>query len=242
MCTLGADSIPQSPPREAAANRSNAGQCVGDSVAFRMSEDALARLEAGLRAQEKKPFPQGAQLPAALGLGLAENAGFPQKDANLSFKLSPPPAPERPRSAPLISQQRHHLGGLLYILIAGAILAPVAYYFSIGGSGQAPGLALTEPKLLEQPTPGQKREQIEAQANNETIGGANQGESKGAPPSPVQAPIAPTMPAMSAMVSPGIPSSGRLHRPRGARHPQTDNRSKRVTFSNSTSQGLLPIR
>src|SRR5260370_29420850 len=122
--------------REGADSSLNLGGCVDESEpSFHMSESALARLEAGLRAQEKKQAPPAGQLPPVFGLRAADsegsNEGSRQTCSRLSFQPSPPLAPERllPQAP---KQRRSALDVTPFVLIAGAIAVTVAYYVSTG--------------------------------------------------------------------------------------------------------------
>jgi hypothetical protein len=145
-----------------------------------MSEGALARLEAGLRAQEKKQVPRAGQLPPVLGLSAVESERASEdsrKTCNIqSFQPSPPLAPERLPFAPerLQSQVRkqRRLDVPLVVLIAGAIAVAVAYYFST--AGVTPELASIKaepvelsPKLIAQPAETKVNNQTGSEENNQ---------------------------------------------------------------------------
>jgi hypothetical protein len=156
-----------------------------------MSEDALARLEAGLRAQEKK-VPRASQLPPVVGLAaLAREGSSPEREGSSPeregssperegsressretcerglFQPAPPLASERLQvHAP--KQRRSNLDVPLLVLIAGTVTVAVAFYFSTT-TGVTPELVSVKgvpvelsPKLIAQP--------IETEAKNQTSG------------------------------------------------------------------------
>ena len=148
----------------------------GSEPSFRMSEDALARLEAGLRAQEKK-VPRASQLPPVVGLAaLGREGSSPEREGSRessretcergSFQPAPPLASERLQVyAP--KQRRSNLDVPLLGLIAGTVTVAVAFYFST--TGATPELVSVKgapvelsPKLIAQP--------IETEATNQTSG------------------------------------------------------------------------
>jgi hypothetical protein len=162
----------------------------GSEPSFRMSEDALARLEAGLRAQEKK-VPRASQLPPVVGLAaLGREGSSPEREGSSperegssperegsressretcergSFQPAPPLASERLQVyAP--KQRRSNLDVPLLGLIAGTVTVAVAFYFST--TGATPELVSVKgapvelsPKLIAQP--------IETEATNQTSG------------------------------------------------------------------------
>jgi hypothetical protein len=162
----------------------------GSEPSFRMSEDALARLEAGLRAQEKK-VPRASQLPPVVGLAaLGREGSRPEREGSSperegssperegaressretcergSFQPAPPLASERLQvHAP--KQRRSNLDVPLLGLIAGTVTVAVAFYFSM--TGATPELVSVKgvpvelsPKLIAQP--------IETEAKNQTSG------------------------------------------------------------------------
>jgi hypothetical protein len=77
----------------------------GSEPSFRMSEDALARLEAGLRAQEKK-VPRASQLPPVVGLAaLGREGSSPEREGSSPEREGSSPeregsSPEREGSSP----------------------------------------------------------------------------------------------------------------------------------------------
>jgi hypothetical protein len=169
--------------REGAASSLTSGGCVEESEpSFRMSEGALTRLEAGLRAQEKKQVPRAGQLPPVLGLSAAESERANEdsrKTCNLqSLQPSPPLAPERLPLAPerlqsqVRKQRRPDLDVPLVVLIAGAIAVAIAYYFST--AGVTPELASIKaepvelsPKPIAQPAETKVNNQPDSEENNQ---------------------------------------------------------------------------
>jgi hypothetical protein len=196
--------------REGAASSLTSGGCVEESEpSFRMSEGALARLEAGLRAQEKKQVPRAGQLPPVLGLSAVESERANEnsrKTCNLqSFQPSPPLAPERLQSQ--VRKQRRPDLDVPLVLIAGAIAVAVAYYFST--AGVTPELASIKaepvelsPKLIAQPAEIKVNSQTGSEENNQRDSkSAAQAEASPFTMSPVSTtPIKNTLPSSSTTV------------------------------------------
>jgi hypothetical protein len=189
---------------------------------FRMSEGALARFEAGLRAQEKRYMPRAGQLPPVFGLRPVEsegsNQGSRQTRNGLSFQPSPPLAPEPLQSQAPMKQQRSGLLILLLVLIAGTITAAVAYHFSTGGVSPELASIKAEPVEL---SPMLIAPPIETKVNNQTSSDENnQADSMSA--SQAEAPLT-TSAVSTTLIESTKPSLGatvpRLsHRTRVARH------------------------
>jgi hypothetical protein len=138
-----------------------------EPVPFCISESALARLEAGLHAQEKKQLPRAGQLSAVSGLTpVRENDTSGRESSGLPSQRSV--VPERLQTPLPTRSQRYILRGLLFILIVGLVTASAAY--SILGWGVL-SLEPTsmKPEVVERiPTPQQELQPIDARVNNQT--------------------------------------------------------------------------
>jgi hypothetical protein len=138
--------------------------------AFCMSEDALSRIEAALRTQERKHIPRAGQLPPVSGLAVVEDEVSPQTAARaptLSFQPSPPLAPERLQSVD--ADKRPNAQIFWIILIAGAMSAPLAYHFLT--TDMSPEHVMAKGAGTQVPSP--PPQVIEAQVNHPTPKGAS---------------------------------------------------------------------
>ncbi|HEY2226302.1 MAG TPA: hypothetical protein VGI22_00925 [Xanthobacteraceae bacterium] len=127
------------------------------SSAERVSENAtaaapnadvdLARLEASLqwlqREESAARLPRAVPLPPVSGLRpVSPEAPRARSEQFINGVRVPPSlAPERLRLPPPMRERRDHLRGALHVLLAVAVAAPVAYYFSVGNSAPASGPA-----------------------------------------------------------------------------------------------------
>ncbi len=214
------------PQHEGAVSSLTLGESADESPSFRISEGALARLEAGLRAQERMQVPRAGQLPPGFGLGPVAregSSGSSQRTFNpLSFQPSPPLAPERLRSQAL-KQRRANLDVSLFVLLAGAITVAVAFHFSTAGVTPEVASIKVEPFEL---SPKPIAQPIETEVKNktgseETNKGDSQSVSQAQAPSKISAvsttSIESTTPSLSTTASPRSHGRKTRHSGSGAR-------------------------
>jgi hypothetical protein len=135
---------------------------------FCMSEDALSRIEAALRAQEKRHIPRAGQLPPVSGLPAVENEASPRTSTRaptLSFQPSPPLAPERLQS--IDADKGLHFNAQIFsiVLIAAAMSAALVYHFFTTEMSAEPRFAKVVANDTAPPPPPQA---IEALVNHPT--------------------------------------------------------------------------
>ena len=140
----------------------------------------LARLESSLqwlqREESVARLPRAVQLPPVSGLR-------PVGEQFINGVRVPPSlAPERLRPPPPMRQRRDNLRGPLRVLLASAIAAPIAYYFSVGNPASSSGpagqsaLASFASRLVasaEFPFPKEKLRPGEAEAYNTVVSSRN---------------------------------------------------------------------
>jgi hypothetical protein len=104
----------------------------------------LARLESSLQWLQREGavgrLPRAVQLPPVSGLRpVSRDDSRPRNEQFINgIRVPPSLAPERLRPPPPMRERRHNLRGPLRVLLAGAVAAPIAYYFSIGNLNLAP--------------------------------------------------------------------------------------------------------
>jgi hypothetical protein len=173
-------------------------------VAFRISEDALSRLEAGLRAQETKQTSR-ATCPPVAGLGASS--------ANQAMRsLNPVARSSRP---------------FLFVLIAAAVLIPVGYHLfpretptEVVSDQMEPAEPPSVPvvtKSSEAEADPQSQPSLSYYAVSTTPSQTTPGPLTAGPSAPkIESLVTPSSPTVSA----GTSGSGRTHHPRLARrHP-----------------------
>jgi hypothetical protein len=141
----------------------------------------LARLESSLqwlqREESAARLPRAVQLPPVSGLRPVGGEQFIN-----GVRVPPSLAPERLRPPPPMRERRDNLRGPLRVLLASAIAAPIAYYFSVGNpaTSSAPGgqstLASFASRLVasaEFPFPKEKLRPGEAEAYNTVVSSRN---------------------------------------------------------------------
>jgi hypothetical protein len=140
----------------------------------------LARLESSLqwlqREESAARLPRAVQLPPVSGLR-------PVGEQFINGVRVPPSlAPDRLRPPPPMRQRRDNLRGPLRVLLASAIAAPIAYYFSVGNPASSSGpegqsaLASFASRLVasaEFPFPKEKLRPGEAEAYNNVVSSRN---------------------------------------------------------------------
>ena len=148
----------------------------------------LARLESSLQWLQREGsvgrLPRAAPLPPVSGLRpVGPDGPRPRSEQFINGVRVPPSlAPERLRPPPPMRARRDNLRGPLRILVASAIAAPIAYYFSVGNfaspsepSGQS-ALASFAARLVasnEFPIPKDKLRPGEAEAYNTVVSSRN---------------------------------------------------------------------
>jgi hypothetical protein len=131
-----------------------------------MSEDALSRIEAALRAQEKKHIPRAGQLPPVSGLPAVEEVSLSNAHPpTLSFQLSPPLAPERLQSINAEKRPYFNTQILSVALIVGAMLAALAYHLFTTEMSAEPAIAKV---VASDPVPSPPPQAIEVQVIHPT--------------------------------------------------------------------------
>jgi hypothetical protein len=195
----------------------------------------LARLEASLQWLQREGTV--ARLPRAVPLapvsGLRPVSPEAPRARSEQFingvRVPPSLAPERMRPPPM-RERRDHLRGALRVLLAGAVAAPVAYYFSVGNLAPSSepttksALASFAARLVassEFPGPKEKLRPGEAEAYNTVVSSRNKlvvasnnpaqiptsparAEAPAAVPQPAAAPV-PAAPAVTAPAAPPPP-------------------------------------
>jgi hypothetical protein len=152
-----ADDRPTEPDDAALAQSRLRPACAGERVAEEAAATApgadidLARLEASLQWLQREGsaprLPRAVPLPPVSGLRpVSPEVPRARSEQYINGVRVPPSlAPERLRPPPM-RERRDHLRGALRVLLAGAVAAPVAYYFSVGNpastSDPAPKSAL----------------------------------------------------------------------------------------------------
>ena len=140
----------------------------------------LARLESSLQWLQREGsagrLPRAVQLPPVSGLR-------PVGEQFINGVRVPPSlAPERLRPPPPMRERRDNLRGPLRVLLASAIAAPIAYYFSVGNPASSSGptgqsaLASFAARLVasaEFPFPKEKLRPGEAEAYNTVVSSRN---------------------------------------------------------------------
>jgi hypothetical protein len=133
---------PQTNPAGGAeAARAAAGVTAGAEAA---GDIDLARLESSLQWLQREGavgrLPRAVQLPPVSGLRpVGRDDSRPRNEQFINgIRVPPSLAPERLRPPPPMRERRHNLRGPLRVLLAGAVAAPIAYYFSIGNLNLAP--------------------------------------------------------------------------------------------------------
>jgi hypothetical protein len=139
---LGPQPSRYAPPETDSSRLASRASADEPEPSFRMSEDALSRLEAGLRAQEKKQPPRVGQSPRVTELDARNETRSMER---LSFQPSPPLAPNRSTPELPVKQHFFNLQRLLFLLVSGAVTAGVAYYFSSEGGLRDLASAMVEP-------------------------------------------------------------------------------------------------
>jgi hypothetical protein len=227
--------------REGEATSLTSGECMHESEPFfRMSECALARLEAGLRAQEKKQPHRVGQLPPVVGLGrtpmegrgllpragqLPPVFGFHALESEGSNQGSPETCSRPQTVVPLVHERspsqapkERRLNSGAVVLIAGVIAVAVAYYFST--AGVTPELASIGTQPVEQSpkpiaTPTETKVTAQSSGGENDQGGgksASQAEASFSRPAVSGTSIEIATPSLSTTVPP------RPHRNRKVRH------------------------
>jgi hypothetical protein len=177
----------------------------------------LARLEASLQWLQREGsiarLPRAVPLPPVSGLRpVSLEAPHARSEHFINGVRVPPSlAPERMRPPPM-RERRDHLRGALRVLFAGAVAAPVAYYFSVGNpaptSEPAPksALAAFAARLVassEFPVPKEKLRPGEAEAYNTVVSSRNKLEvASNNTPVPDTSPVHIEMPAVSPQPAP----------------------------------------
>jgi hypothetical protein len=200
---------------------------------FCMTEDALSRIEAALRVQEKRRIPRAGQLSHVSRLPAAECEGSSQnpRPPSLSFRPSPSLAPDRVQSQVAATRRRFNvgavsiilIGAVSIILIAGAVTAALAHYFYTGEISAEPAVAkVLTPDLASLPAPSL----VDAQINHRTIDEAtDQGEDKSKAGKPIEPPVSDQKSAASAASPPNMPARNLTLHPRLGK-PSTSVRAK----------------
>jgi hypothetical protein len=136
-----AQSSPQTNPSGGpAAARAAAAVTAGAEAA---GDVDLARLESSLQWLQREGavgrLPRAVQLPPVSGLRPVSPDDRVRSEQFINgIRVPPSLAPERLRPPPPMRERRHNLRGPLRVLLAGAVAAPIAYYFSIGNLDLAP--------------------------------------------------------------------------------------------------------
>jgi hypothetical protein len=186
---------------------------------FCMTEDALSRIEAALRVQEKRRIPRAGQLSPVPGLRTVESEGSSQnqRPTSLSFEPSPPLAPDRLVSQGAAKRGRFKVRAVLIILIAGALTAALAHNFFTGEmSGEPAGAKVLTIDQASLPAPSL----VGAQVAHQTIEEAtDQGEDKSKAGTPIEPPVPAPKSASSAASPPNIPAPSLTPHPRMGKPP-----------------------
>jgi hypothetical protein len=167
------------PPDQRATEKSAGKEPVGDVD--------LARLEASLQWLQREGaaerLPRAVQLPPVSGLRPVSPEAPRARGEHFINGVRVPPslAPERLRPPPL-RERRDNLRGPLRVLLAGAVAAPIAYYFSIGNPtpvsepAAKSGLAAFASRLVastEFPVPKEKLRPGDAEDYNTVVSSRN---------------------------------------------------------------------
>lgn len=178
----------------------------------------LARLELSLQWLQREGavgrLPRAVPLPPVSGLRPVSPDGPRPRGEQFINGIRVPPslAPERVRPPPPMRARRDNLRGPLRVLMASAIAAPVAYYFSVGNfaapsepSGQS-ALASFAARLVassEFPIPKEKLRPGEAEAYNTVVSSRNKlvAQPPAAAPVAVRVATAAVVPASPALLS-----------------------------------------
>lgn len=178
----------------------------------------LARLESSLQWLQREGavgrLPRAVPLPPVSGLRPVSPDGPRPRGEQFINGIRVPPslAPERVRPPPPMRARRDNLRGPLRVLMASAIAAPVAYYFSVGNfaapsepSGQS-ALASFAARLVassEFPIPKEKLRPGEAEAYNTVVSSRNKlvAQPPAAAPVAVRVATAAVVPASPALLS-----------------------------------------
>jgi TPR repeat protein len=163
----------------------------------------LARLESSLQWLQREGavgrLPRAAPLPPVTGLRpVGPDGARPRGEQFINGVRVPPSlAPERLRPPPLMRARRDNLRGPLRILMASAIAAAIAYYFSVGNfaSSEPSGhsaLASFAARLVasnEFPVPQEKLRPGEAEAYNTVVSSRNKLVAQPTAAAPAVAPV-----------------------------------------------------
>jgi hypothetical protein len=148
----------------------------------------VARLESSLQWLQRESaasrLPRAVQLPPVSGLRpVNPDAPRPRGEQFINgIRVPPSLAPERLRPPPPMRERRDNLRAPLRVLMASAIAAPIAYYFSVGSSGSPPqpagqsALASFASRLVasaEFPLPKEKLRLGEAETYNTVVSSRN---------------------------------------------------------------------
>jgi hypothetical protein len=177
-----------------------AGQVAENVAAAKAAADPdLARLETSLQWLQREGavgrLPRAVQLPPVSGLRPVGPEGQRPRGEQFINGVRVPPslAPERLRPPPPMRERRDNLRGPLRVLLASAVAAPIAYYFSVGNpmsSSERAGesaLASFAARLVasaEFPFPKEKLRPGEAEAYNTVVSSRNKLIAQ--PPAPVR--------------------------------------------------------
>jgi hypothetical protein len=202
---------------DAATPAPSAEKPAADPVA---ADPDLARLESSLQWLQREGavgrLPRAAPLPPVSGLRpVSPDGPRPRGEQFINGVRVPPSlAPERVRPPPPMRARRDNLRGPLRVLMASAIAAPIAYYFSVGNfaspsepSGQS-ALASFATRLVasnEFPIPKEKLRPSEAEAYNAVVSSRNKLVAQPAAAAPVATPVRVATVAV-APPSPALPS------------------------------------
>jgi hypothetical protein len=164
-------------------------QAAEKPAARRTADDPdLARLESSLQWLQRESavgrLPRAVQLPPVSGLRPVSPEGARARGEQFINGVRVPPslAPERLRPPPPMRERRDNLRGPLRVLLASAIAAPIAYYFSVGNPAPlkepAGGSALASfaSRLVasaEFPVPKEKLRPGEAEAYSTVVSSRN---------------------------------------------------------------------
>jgi len=189
----------QSRPDAAAAQPAEKPAAAASAV-----DPDLARLESSLQWLQREGavgrLPRAAPMPPVSGLRpVSPDGPRPRGEQFINGVRVPPSlAPERLRPPPPMRARRDSLRGPLRVLMASAIAAPIAYYFSVGNfasqsgpSGQS-ALASFASRLVassEFPIPKEKLRPGEAEAYDTVVSSRNKLVAQPAAAAPVATPV-----------------------------------------------------
>lgn len=244
---------PTGPSAEPVAEKSHAA---ADAPAVPVTEvdPELARLEASLqwiqREGSASRLPRAAPLPPVSGLRAPSPEGLRAHGEQFINGVRVPPslAPQRLRPPPM-AERRDSLRAPVRVLLAAAIAAPIAYYFSIGGfsskpaeNGRENGLASLASRLVastEFPIPKDAVPPGEADDYNTMVSSQNKLVAAAPAPTTRVAPVRLETPAPTAAAPAPTPPSPAIEQPAPAANARREMDPASIKLLMQQGEGLL---